>query len=101
VNVRLFVKLIVRSCPVGTVITTGDQVSGVVTVNAAGFNGPQVAVPPVGLPQVYPHIGTAVPSGIVAVAGPAVRFTVCWAADTPTPRRRIHTAMTAVFKVLR
>jgi hypothetical protein len=75
VNERLFVRLIVRLCPVGTVITTGDQMAGVI---AAGFNGVQVAVEPVAAPpQLYPHIGTAVPSGKVAVAGPAVRLTVC------------------------
>src|ERR1700730_7840208 len=71
VNDRLFVRLIVRLCPVGTVITTGDQMAGVI---AAGFSGAQVAVEPVtAAPQLYPHIGTAVPSGRIAVAGPAVR----------------------------
>jgi len=42
---RPFVKLIVRACPVGTVITTGDQVDGTVaTVDTdAGFNAAQVA----------------------------------------------------------
>jgi hypothetical protein len=46
---RLFVKLIVRACPVGTVITTGDQVDGTVaTVDTdAGFNAAQAAVEPV------------------------------------------------------
>jgi hypothetical protein len=48
VNERLFVRLIVRPCPVGTVITTGDQLAGVVpTAAAAGFNSAQVAVEPV------------------------------------------------------
>jgi hypothetical protein len=76
VNERLFVRLIVRLCPVGTVITTGDQIAGVIV--AAGFNGTQVAVEPVAAPpQLYPHIGTAVPSGRIAVAGPAVRLTCC------------------------
>src|SRR5450631_66342 len=43
---RLFVRLIVRSCPVGTVITTGDQPA------AAGIDLAQVAVePPTGVPQ--------------------------------------------------
>ena len=53
-NERLFVRLIVRACPVGTVITTGDQVgvvlaagvnlpAGVVT---AGFNAEQLAAEP-------------------------------------------------------
>jgi len=48
---RLFVRLIVRACPVGTVITTGDQpgTAGVVSVagtatGAFGFRGLQVAV---------------------------------------------------------
>jgi len=45
VNVRLLVRLIVSACPVGTVITTGDQ-PGVLVVppNASGFNAAQVAV---------------------------------------------------------
>jgi hypothetical protein len=46
-NERLFVRLIVRPCPVGTVITTGDHVAAVVVVaNDAGFNAAQVAVEP-------------------------------------------------------
>jgi hypothetical protein len=46
VNERLFVRLIVRPCPVGTVITTGDQVDGTVATadTDAGFNAAQVAV---------------------------------------------------------
>jgi len=40
---KLLVKLIVRSVPVGTVITTGDQTAGVV---AAEFNARQLAVEP-------------------------------------------------------
>jgi hypothetical protein len=45
VNERLFVRLIVRFCPVGTVITTGDHVDspGVVDTDAA-FSAAQVAV---------------------------------------------------------
>jgi hypothetical protein len=48
VNERLFVRLIVRLCPVGTVITTGDQPAGVVNVAAGafGFRAAQVAVEP-------------------------------------------------------
>src|SRR6267143_3063682 len=47
-NERLFVRLIVRPCPVGTVITTGDQPAGVVPIaaGAAGFNLAQIAVDP-------------------------------------------------------
>jgi hypothetical protein len=40
---RLFLRLIVRAWPVGTVITTGDHVAAVVD---AGFNATQVAVAP-------------------------------------------------------
>jgi hypothetical protein len=48
---RLFVRPIVRSCPEGMVITTGDQpgVAGVITGAAAGafgFSAAQVAVEP-------------------------------------------------------
>jgi hypothetical protein len=39
-KVRLFVRLITRVCPVGTVITTGDQPV------AAGFDLAQLAVEP-------------------------------------------------------
>jgi hypothetical protein len=62
VNDRLFVRLIVRACPVGTVITTGDQpgTAAVVVVAATatgafGFRGKQVAVettPVASAPQV-------------------------------------------------
>src|SRR5207249_9838527 len=46
-NERLFVRLMVRPCPVGTLITTGDQPV------ANGFNAAQVAVEPVtAAPQV-------------------------------------------------
>src|SRR5580693_5103805 len=42
VKERLFVRLIVSACPVGTVITTGDQ-----PLPTFGFNEAQVAVEPV------------------------------------------------------
>jgi hypothetical protein len=46
VKERLLIRLIVRLCPVGTVITAGDQPAGVVVVaaGAVGFNALQVAV---------------------------------------------------------
>jgi hypothetical protein len=75
VNVRLFVRLICNPpvAPVGTVITTGDQ-----PPEEAGFNAAQVAPEPdTVVPQLYPHIGTAEPSGKVAVTGPAVKLTCC------------------------
>ena len=45
-NERLFVRLICRSWPAATVMTTGDQVDGTVaTVDTdAGFSAAQVAV---------------------------------------------------------
>src|SRR3954470_2129472 len=47
-KIRLLVKLICRVCPVGTVMTTGDQ-----PPTAAGFRLAQVAVePPTAAPQV-------------------------------------------------
>jgi len=36
-NVRRFVKLIVRLCPVGTVITTGDQPASAVVLATGAF----------------------------------------------------------------
>src|SRR5258708_22586228 len=42
-NERRFVRLICRSCPVGTVITTGDQAP---TPAAVGFSAAQTAVEP-------------------------------------------------------
>src|SRR5215469_4231161 len=98
---RLLVRLIASPpvAPVGTVMTTGDQT---VVVVAAAFKAAQVAVEPATTaPQLYPHIGTAVPSGRIAEAGPAVRLTCCWATEALAPRRRIQTARTAVFKALR
>jgi hypothetical protein len=72
---RLFVRLMMRAWPVGTVITTGDHVAAVVD---AGFNAMQVAVAPgAAVPQLYPHIGTVEPSAMVTVVGPAVRLMVC------------------------
>ena len=88
-TVRLFVRPIVRSDPVGTVITTGDQPV------AVGFNFAQVA--PVAVPQVYPHIGTVAPSGVTRLAGPAVRLT--WPTAKPAPKRRTLAASTAIFRL--
>jgi len=66
--VRLFVRLIVRACPVGTVITTGDQPAGVVAVRpgvriqrGAGRGGRRVGSH--GQTATIPHIGTVEPSG--------------------------------------
>jgi len=48
VKVKLFVRLMVRYCPEGTVITTGDQVPTVaVPAATALFNATHVAVAPV------------------------------------------------------
>src|ERR1035438_8216454 len=58
-NERLLVRLIVRACPEGTVITTGDQPV------AVGFNAAHVAAGPLPVPQKYPHIGTVEPSATV------------------------------------
>jgi hypothetical protein len=45
VNERLFVRLICKSCPAGTVMTTGDQVDTPPVVDTdAGFNAAHVAV---------------------------------------------------------
>src|SRR6202158_5022407 len=68
VNERLFVRLIVRSCPVGTVITMGDHIPGIVAL----FNAAQLAleaarlktVPLAGVPPVQP---AAVRVRVVAV----------------------------------
>src|SRR5580704_5619852 len=83
-KVRLLVRLIVRSVPVGTVITTGDH-----PPPAFGLRALQPTVVPAGciVSQLYPHIGTEVPSGSLADVGAAVKFTCCVEAD-PTPRRR-------------
>jgi hypothetical protein len=67
VNERLFVRLIVRSWPVGTVITTGDHIPTM----AALFNAAQLALeaarvkaPLMGIPPVQP---AAVRVRVVAV----------------------------------
>jgi hypothetical protein len=92
---RLFVKLMRRSCPVGTVITTGDQPAD------DGFSFEQLAVEPaIVVPQEYPHIGTDEPSGIVIEVGPAVRFTCCCATAQLASRRRIHTASNTVLTTI-
>jgi hypothetical protein len=81
VKERLFVRLIVRFCPVGTVMITGDHpVEG-------GFRGLHTAVEPfTAVPQLYPHIGTEVPSGMVAVVAPAVKLTCCWPRARAAPQ---------------
>src|SRR5260370_33431246 len=68
VNERLFVRLICRICPVGTVITTGDHVDGTVaTVDTdAGFNAAQVAPGPAlatTVAQGETHLATRCPPG--------------------------------------
>ena len=103
VNERLLVRLMVRLWPAGTVITTGDQVAGVMggVVVAAdnGFNAAHVAVDVVTSgPQKYPHIGTGVPSGCTLVVGAAVRLTCCWAKLELAPNRRIEATSTAALR---
>jgi hypothetical protein len=81
VNERLLVRLIVRLCPVGTVMMTGDQLPA----DTEGFKGAQFAF---AATHVYPHMGTCEPSGKVAVLGPAVKPTVvCATAATAATRR--------------
>jgi len=54
------------------VITTGDHPL------ALGFSLAQVAVElATTAPQLYPHMGTEEPSGIVMLVGPAVKLTCC------------------------
>jgi hypothetical protein len=81
VKARLFVRLMVRLAvpvePGATVITTGDQAVADGVAANAGFNEVQVAAV-AAVPQKYPHMGTAEPSGNVAVAGAAVRLTEAW-----------------------
>jgi hypothetical protein len=91
VNERLLARLMVRFEPVGTVIITGDQPV------AEGFALAHVA-PPADPLQVYPHMGTVVPSGRVVDDGPAVRFTD-WAAARPVPTRRTAAPRSAVFMI--
>jgi hypothetical protein len=97
--VRVICKLAVPVAPVGTVITIGDHavVEGGTNCASPGFDALQVA-PAAPVPQKYPHIGTADPSGMVAVAGAAVRLTVC-AFVAATPSRRTVAPRTAFFRI--
>jgi hypothetical protein len=106
VNERLLVRLMVRAWPEGTVITTGDQVAGimggVVVAADSGFNAAQLAVDVTVVArgvQKYPHIGTVVPSGCMLVVGAAVRLTCCWAKLALAPNRRIQATSTAAFRI--
>src|SRR5215472_11962 len=45
-------------------------------------------------------MGTAAPPGTVKVVAPAVKFTCCWAGETPVPRKRADATSTAVFRVV-
>ena len=72
VNDSPFVRLILRSWPVGTVIITGDHPL------APGFSLAHVALElGIGSPQLYPYMGTVLLSGMVMLVGPAVKFTAC------------------------
>jgi hypothetical protein len=83
---KLLVRLIVKvAVPEGTLITTGDQPV------AAVFKAVQVAGATAAV-QLYPHIGTADPSGSVAVDEPAVKLTLLWPRDTPLASRRMEAA---------
>src|SRR5215469_18035957 len=91
-NVRLLVRLICRSDPVGTVITTGDHPV------AFGFAPAQLAAEPVTtVPQLYPHIGTDEPSGNVMVEDAAVRLICCCATEALIQRSSIIAARIAVL----
>jgi len=85
-NERLLVRLIVRACPVGTVITTGDHVvvAGRIQRGARGGGGGAG-----GAPQKYPHIGTVEPSAGVTLVGAAVRLMVCWPKAATAAKGRI------------
>ena len=94
---RAFAKLIVRLVPVatyGTVIRGGCQV---VPPSCAVPSKP-VHVAPVAVPHTQPHMGTALPSGRVAVWRVAVRVT--WANDMLAVRRRITTETTVLIVAL-
>jgi hypothetical protein len=97
---KLFVRVIVRPEPVGTVIRGGCQVAP--PICAAGTPaGPVNAVhvtPPLGVPQVQPHIGTVLPSGSSVVCRLAVRLTDC-AKALPSVRRKMVSANAAGFKL--
>src|SRR5215469_8597696 len=82
-------------------MTTGDQGAGAVAVaTARGFRAAHVAVAPgAAVPQKYPHIGTAVPSGRVVVVGATVKLTVCWPKLALTPNRRIEATSRAAFMI--
>jgi hypothetical protein len=67
-------------------MTTGDQLEP-----AFGFVAAQVASVTAVL-QVYPHIGTACPSGRVVLVGAAVRPTTDCATDAPLASRRMEAA---------
>jgi hypothetical protein len=117
---KLFVKLMVRVFPAGTMINGGCHVllmlpAGFVVLLAApaacatrfiavqvAASGAAVPVPPavtaVPVPHTQPHMGTVLPSGRVVVCLVAVRFTVDCAKQTPTDNRRIVSANVAVFK---
>src|SRR5215475_5412925 len=88
---RVFVRLIWRSWPAGTVITTGDHPA------ALGFSFTQV--PPVAAVQLYPHIDTAEPSGRAAVDSPAVRLICAWPNAETAPNSNRLATITAALSI--
>jgi hypothetical protein len=90
----------VRLDPVGTVITTGDQVGAAGFATDAEFSAEQVAVEAATAePQTYPHIGNTVPSGSVLVVGAAVRLT-CWPRLMTVARRKNAPARSTVLSLV-
>src|SRR3981081_179365 len=87
----------------GAVMITGDQLPA-----ALGLRALQVALPEAvltgsvvigsgAMPQVYPHIGTACPSGSTACVGVAVRSTLC-AIAAPLAARRTEAASPVLLR---
>jgi hypothetical protein len=65
-----------------------------------GASDAHVAVDPAtAVPQKYPHMGTVVPSGIVAVVGFAIRLICCWPNAATAAKRRNALATSAAFNV--
>src|SRR3954447_20540252 len=91
-NDKLLVRLICRSWPEGTVMITGDHAPLPSAPQLANELGTAV-------PQLYPHMGTLLPSGMTRLDGPAPRLTCCWARARLAPRRRTIDMPTALFRL--
>jgi hypothetical protein len=107
-KVRPLARLIVNVVPAVARMRGGCQapvcappvsaVQGFAVASTESVPAEYVSTPPLTVPQRSPHIGTAWPSGSVAVVGDAVSVTVTSAVAAPLDRRARESANPALIR---